>query len=334
MANPGRCRRCCRFAVCSPTAAILLILISAVPLALIASLERSPSIRYHSRGWLRECAKWDALGRRFLVSTLFDGVVAEIPVPEAAEAGPLEERTVVADGDVAGNASLGIAVDRARRRLLVVYADARRFRFSAVAAYDLDSWDRLFLARLSGPGDEDSFADDVAVDEEGNAYVTDAKANKIWKVGLNGELLSVIRSEVFIQRKEWYYNFVGLNGIVYHPNGYLLVIHTASGYLFKMDPVKEEVSVVKVAGSLLMGDGMDFLSPTKLVIAGSLSTKLVESSDDWKTAKVIEKYVGPLHRIASSATVKDGKVYLNHLLGGGLAKTTHVIAEAVFTSTK
>lgn len=172
------------------------------------------------------------------------------------------------------------------------------------------------------------------MDEVGNAYVTDAKANKIWKVGLNGELLSVIRSEVFVQRKEWYYNFVALNGIVYHPNGYLLVIHTSSGNLFKMDPVKEEVSVVEIAGSLLMGDGMDLLSPTKLVIAGSLSTKLVESSDDWKTANVIEKYVGPAHRIASSATVKDGKVYLNHLIGGGLTTRTHVIAEAVFVSAK
>lgn len=153
MARRGCCRGCRRSAACSSTAAVLLILMTAVPIALIASLERSPSIKYHSRGWIRECAKWDALGRRFFVSTFFDGGVAEIPVPDAAEDGDLEERTVIADGDVAGNASLGIAVDRARRRLLVVYADVWRYRFSAVAAYDLDSWDRLFLTRLGGPGE-------------------------------------------------------------------------------------------------------------------------------------------------------------------------------------
>lgn len=177
-------------------------------------------------------------------------------------------------------------------------------------------------------GGEKSFADDVAVDEDGNAYITDAKANKIWKVGLNGELLSVIRSDVFVQRKEWFYNFVGLNGIVYHPNGYLLVIHTATGHLFKVDIATENVTVVNVKGSLFMGDGLELLSPTKLVVAGSLFTKLVESTDEWNTAFTTARYIGLLHRIVSSATVKDGKVYLNHIIS---RKSSHLIAEANFT---
>jgi len=80
-----------------------------------------------------------------------------------------------------------------------------------------------------------------------------------------------------------------------------------------------------------MGDGLELLSPTRLVVAGSLSTKMVESSDDWETATVVERYVGPLHRVATSATVKNGKVYINHIFGGGLTKRTHVITEAVLT---
>ncbi|KAJ0979913.1 hypothetical protein J5N97_015387 [Dioscorea zingiberensis] len=313
---------------CGRTAALLLLL-SAVPLALIASIYRSVGgYEYRGAGWFRECVKWDSSSDRFLVSAFTSGSIVEIPVHAGSE---LEERTVLFDADVAGNWSLGIAVDRRRSRLLVVYADVLGLTYGGVAAYDPRSWERSFLTQLAGQDGEKSFADDVAVDEDGNAYVTDAKANKIWKIGLNGELLSVIRSEVFVQRKEWYYNFVGLNGIVYHPSGFLLVIHTASGHLFKVDIASEKVTMVNVNGSLLMGDGLELVSPTKLAVAGSLSSKLVESSDDWNTAFTTARYIGPLHRIATSATVKDGKVYLNHLIGGGLWKNTHLITEAAFT---
>lgn len=170
------------------------------------------------------------------------------------------------------------------------------------------------------------------MDGEGNAYVTDAKSNKLWKVGPDGKLLSVIRSPVFTQSKEWYRNLVGLNGIVHHPDGYLLVVHTFDGRLFKVDTATEEVTVVEVSGgSLLLGDGLELLSLTKMVVAGTPSGRVVESRDGWRTAAVTAKYKGPMHRIASSATVKDGKVYLNHLIGGGVRKRTHLITEAVFS---
>ncbi|XP_028555247.1 uncharacterized protein LOC110108330 [Dendrobium catenatum] len=188
------------------------------------------------------------------------------------------------------------------------------------------------LLRLYNIDDEPSFADDVAVDDDGNAYVTDTKANKIWKVGSNGELLSIIRNNIFVQKKEWYRNVFGLNGIVYHQNGYLLVVHTAGGYLFKVDIKTEDVRVVQVTGSLLLGDGLELLSQTKLVVAGTPSARILESFDDWNTATVTERYIGPLHRLATSATVKEGKVYINHLFGLGFTKRTHVITEAVFTT--
>lgn len=63
----------------------------------------------------------------------------------------LEEVPVVKDVDLAGNASLGIAIDRPRNRLLAVYADPLGNRYGALAAYDLSTWKRLFLTQLSGP---------------------------------------------------------------------------------------------------------------------------------------------------------------------------------------
>ncbi|MQL77644.1 hypothetical protein Taro_010051 [Colocasia esculenta] len=330
----GHSRRCC--SCCSPAALAAFLLLSAVPLALLVALERtksaSESFEYRSLGWVRECAKWDDDGRRFLVSTFFGGGVSEVVPVGGGGPAALEERPVLQDADVRGNGSVGILLDRRRGRLLVTYADLLGNRYAALGAYDLASWRRLFLTQLSGPGDEPCMADDVAVDDDGNAYVTDAKASKIWKVGPDGHLLSTIRNPAFTQGMPWYSTLIGLNGIVFHPNGYLLVIHTCGGRLFKLDVATGRVSAVEVTGgSLVMGDGLVLLSPTKLVVAGvAPSGRVVESSDDWATAAVTARYRGPMHRIASSATVKDGKVYLNHLVGGGVPRRTHLITEAVF----
>ncbi|XWS31823.1 hypothetical protein CRYUN_Cryun23aG0109400 [Craigia yunnanensis] len=320
---------------CSPRFLIFVFLVSAIPIAYIISEERAnPTnhvFHYHSAGFFRESAKWDDQGHRFLVSFL-EGGVGEIHVPnDYTPDVVLKEVTVVKDFDLTGNASLGITVDRPRNRLLVVVADVLRNRYSALAAYDLSTWKRLFLTQLSGPSDEKSFADDVALDADGNAYVTDAKASKIWKVGVNGEFLSILRNPLFTP-KEWYKSLVALNGIVYHPDGYLIVIHTFSGNLLKIDLAKgEEVKLIEVAGGpLAFGDGLELISPTKLVVAGNPSGRLVESSDGWETASVVAKFKGPVHRLASAATVKDGKVYLNHLVGMGYPKKTHALVEAVF----
>ncbi|KAF6138961.1 hypothetical protein GIB67_023085 [Kingdonia uniflora] len=347
---------------CSKTSLLLTFILSAIPLAFIISLEKSlPQTQhysYQSNGYLRESAKYDTLHRRFLVA-LFEGGVAQIRVPDNHAPGTLlVEEKVIIESELLGNATLGVVIDGSRNRVLVVSADVKWNRYGAVAAYDLESFNRLFLTQLSGPGmgceargaeglnkkvlrkrgvfhkrDEKSLADDVAVDADGNAYITDAKASKLWKVGVNGELLSIIRSPLFVH-KQWYKNLVALNGIVYHPNGFLLVLHTISGTLYKVDTKSEEVKVVELVGggSLAFGDGIELISMNELVVAGNPSGRLVESLDGWETAKVVAKYWGPAHRLASAVTVKDGKVYLNHMFGFGFGfpKWKHVIVEAVF----
>ncbi|XP_021770073.1 uncharacterized protein LOC110734293 [Chenopodium quinoa] len=312
-----------------------LLLFSAIPIGILITLERTPPsthvYQYHSNSWLRECAKWDDLNRRFLVSYL-EGGVGELKLVSDDDR-VLDEITAFKDVDLVGNASVGISIDRSRNRLLVVTADLIGNRYGGLAAYDLSSWRRLFLTHLTKPGDEKTFADDVAVDEEGNAYVTDVKNSKIWKVNVDGKLLSIIKSPLFTP-KEWYKNLVGLNGIVYHPDGYLLVIHTFSGNLYKIDLKKgEEITLVKIVkGSLQLGDGLELLSPTKLVVAGNPAGRLVESTDGWETASVVGKFSGAMHRLATAATVKDGKAYISHLIGLGYPKRKHVIVEAVFSS--
>ncbi|XP_047311068.1 uncharacterized protein LOC124914536 [Impatiens glandulifera] len=323
--------------ICSTKFFVAVLLISAIPIAIIISLETASlsthAYYYNSGGWMRECAKWDEVNRRFIVS-FFDGGIGEIRVDDDGKEGALEEVTVVKEADLAGNSSLGMVIDRPRNRLLVAIADVFGNKYSAIAAYDLTSWNRLFLTHLTG---EKTFADDVAVDHEGYAYVTDTKGSKIWKVAPDGKFLHLIESPLF-KPKEWYKNLVGLNGIVYHPDGYLIVIHTFSGKLFKIETGNnkdggEEVKPIDIIkGSLLLGDGLELLSPTKLVVAGSKTSLLVESSDGWETAQVVGKFKGPIHRLMTAATVKDDKVYVNHMIGMGYPKRKHAIVEAVFES--
>ncbi|KAL3652922.1 hypothetical protein CASFOL_002603 [Castilleja foliolosa] len=324
------------FTLCSTKFLLLLIVLSAVPIAYIIHSETSErathAFAYHSGGWLRESTKWDDLNRRFIVS-FFEGGVGVVPVQEDQSGTDvvLDEIQVVDHVGFGRNSTLGLVVDRPRNRAVVVIADVLGNKYSAVAGYDLSTWDRLFLTQLSGPEDK-AFADDVAVDPQGNAYITDTKGNKVWKVGPNGEYLNSIESPLFAP-KEWYLNLIGLNGIVYHPNGYLLVIHTVTGNLFKIDVNNGDV-VTKVnlnGGSLRFGDGMELLSPTKLVVAGIVS-RLVESLDDFETAKVVGKFSSStIHRVTTAATVKDGKVYLNHVFGLGYPKRKHVLIEADFS---
>ncbi|CAK8572714.1 unnamed protein product [Lathyrus sativus] len=322
--------------VCSPKCLAILLLLTAIPIGIITSLERSQPpthvYHYHSNGWFRECAKWDSANNRFIVS-FFEGGIGRIPVPENESPGTvLEEESIVKESELAGNASLGLTIDRSRNRVLVVNADVLGNRYGSLVAYDLSTWKRLFLTHLSGPSDGKSFADDVAVDAEGNAYVTDVKGNKIWKVGVDGNIISIITSPLFTP-KEWHKTLVGLNGIVYHPDGFLIAIHTFSGNLFKIDLKNgDEVKIVKVnGGPLYFGDGLELLSPDKVVVAGSTpSGRLVESLDGWNTASVVATFSGPRHRLATAATVKDGKVYLNHILGIGYPKKKHALVEAVF----
>ncbi|TYI00297.1 hypothetical protein ES332_A11G124100v1 [Gossypium tomentosum] len=249
---------------CSARLFIFLFILSALPIAYIIYQERAETdhhvFHYYSSGFFRESAKWDYESRRFLV-TFLEGGVGEIHVPQNYTCDiVLKEVTVVKDSDLTGNASLGLALDNPRNRLLVAVADMFGNRYSALAAYDLSTWKRLFLTKLSGSGAEKSLADDVAVDADGNAYVTDVKGSKLWKVGVDGEILSTLTNPLFTP-KEWYKSLAVLSGIVYLPDGYLIVIHTLGGYLLKIDLAKgHEVKLIELAGGpLSFGDGLELI---------------------------------------------------------------------------
>lgn len=93
---------------CGPALAVVALAAAAV----VAFLEGTAGgISYAGDGWLHECAKWDAEGGRFLVSTFFGAGVAEVRVGAGKEEDALAERVFVADPEVSGRVALGLAVD-------------------------------------------------------------------------------------------------------------------------------------------------------------------------------------------------------------------------------
>jgi hypothetical protein len=80
----------------------------------------------------------------------------------------------------------------------------------------------------------------------------------------------------------------GLNGIVYHPDGYLLVAKSNDGTLYKV-PIANPSNFTTVTSSqsLVGADGLLLLdNTTLLVVAGSQSTVFrMASTDGWATTR-------------------------------------------------
>jgi hypothetical protein len=141
--------------LCSPKFLAIIVLLTSIPIGIIISLERAQPqthvYHYHTNGWFRESAKWDSDNNRFIVS-FFEGGIGQISVPDEnlSPETVLEEVEILKEIELAGNASLGLTIDRSRNRILVVNADVLGNRYSGVVAYDLSTWKRLFLTHLSG----------------------------------------------------------------------------------------------------------------------------------------------------------------------------------------
>jgi hypothetical protein len=190
--------------------------------------------------------------------------------------------------------TIGLNLDVSRQRLLVAVSDigvnttrstATTLRkLAALASFNPSTGALLSYVDLGGLRPAlPHFANDIAVDSQGNAYITDSLSPIIYKVDAQGV------ASVFLENSQLSGGTgFGLNGIVFHPDGYLLVAKTNDGTLFKV-PVANPASFTAVTSSqsLVGADGMLLLDPTTLlVVAGSQNTVFrMTSSDAWATTR-------------------------------------------------
>ncbi|SFQ73992.1 SMP-30/gluconolactonase/LRE family protein [Hymenobacter arizonensis] len=242
-----------------------------------------------------EGIQYDEANRRFVVTSRTQGRIGTVRDDSTYTELANDARLI---------STIGVNLDAARQRLLVAVADnganasrstaATLRKLAAVAIFNSTSGALLSYVDLGGlRPDLPHFANDIAVDSQGNAYITDSLSPIIYKVDPQG-VASVFLENAQLSGGTGF----GLNGIVFHPDGYLLVAKANDGTLFKV-PVSNPATFTTVTKtqSLVGADGLLLLDPqTLLVVSGSQTTVFrMASTDAWANANLTGSFAtGPV----------------------------------------
>ncbi|GAB6898073.1 hypothetical protein [Kineosporia succinea] len=240
---------------------------------------------------------WDPTRSAFLVGSARFGSVSVVTTR-----GKVTELVA----PLAAASTLGIRVDAARNRALVAYSDFWVRQqidtglppVSAVAVFALDTGKVLRRVDVD-PGGARTFANDLTLDDDGNAYVTNSVTTRIMKVTPRGRISTLLDDPRFEAA------VVGANGIVYDPRGYLLVARYDTGVLYRiplerprrMREVELEKPLIGTDGMILTDSG-DLVVVTNAIgeavgVGGGVDAVTVLSSHDrWRSAKV-KRQVSP-----------------------------------------
>ncbi|WBO82850.1 beta-propeller domain-containing protein [Hymenobacter yonginensis] len=225
-----------------------------------------------------EGVQYDAKNSRFLVSSLTTGNVGQVKDDGTY--------SVFAPGAGAGIISaVGMNLDDSRNRLLVASSNGTLRNVAKLVSFNRDNGQVLFNTDLgtlrSAPN---HFANDIAVDNQGNAYVTDSFAPVIYKVDPQGV------ASVFLDNQQLAApaGAFGLNGIVFHPDGYLLVAKSDEGALFKV-PISNPTGFTRVTTTgldLRAADGLLLQDNNTLQVVTNSQSKVyrLSTSNSWAAA--------------------------------------------------
>ncbi len=252
----------------------------AAPAASAASDSGLPDRIVAERGeFIPEGIEFDHANRRILTGSLAEGTVFEIGTDGSLS-------PVVLDPELVS--SVGIEVDEPRDRLLVANSDRAAFGGASqgqakLGVYSLTSGERIAmvdLGPLAGGGEGAFFANDVAVTVDGTAYVTDTMRNVIYRVGTDYEPSLFYRFEAM--------EGLGLNGIVAHEDGYLIVVASGeNGVLYKV-PLGDPSGAAAVALDQPVNgaDGLDWTADGQLASTSNSTSSVVllDSTDGWASA--------------------------------------------------
>jgi len=245
-----------------------------------------------------EGIEFDKTDNTFLLSSINAG-----PIIKANLDGTFKPFT---SGEQFPLSTAGLEIDYKRNRLLVagfngtelMDKDPKTKGVAFLRSYNLTTGAIEKDINLSGLIPEASayFANDIAVDNQGNVYVSDWYARVVYKVDAEGNPSVFWKNETGIE--------AGANGIDFHPDGYLLVSLLTvnekglyANYGLVKIPVADANSakVVEFKNEGFTGfDGMVLKSDGKVIgvtnngtSAGGNTLVELSSNDNWKSASVI-----------------------------------------------
>lgn len=291
------------------------IAILSVLLFLLPSISAVHVINFRSHNLYPESLSWDPADQHFVVGSLRSGSL--ISVTDAAVA-----ETLISDPTLPPNSTiLGVAIDNRNRRILAtIHSLPPLPPFSALSAYDLRLRRRIFLSPLSDPNQETEteivspITNDVAVDYQGNAYVTNSAGNFIWKVTPDGAATVLSRSVAFTSHpieEDKPYSFCGLNGIVYISKGYLLVVQSNTGKMFKVNVEDGSARTVLLNVDLTAADGIAVRRDGVVVVVSQFKAYFIKSDSSWAEGVVFDETDLETNRFPTAVTVgAEDRVYV------------------------
>ena len=213
--------------------------------------------------------------------------------------------------------SYGMKIDSKNNRLWVCTSDGNYSKFSEPSTYkkvarlisiDLNTKkkiDDIDLAKLY-PGKH--FINDLAFDDKGNKYVTDSYAPVIYKIDAKGS------SSVFTESDLFKGEDVGLNGIAFHPKGFLLVANDREGALYRVEIANpKNITKVKINTLFPGADGLLWDAQNNLVLIqnkGVDKAHQLSSKDNWLSAELLASTATTdRFQYPTSGVLQSGKIY-------------------------
>ncbi|PIA32820.1 hypothetical protein AQUCO_04300030v1 [Aquilegia coerulea] len=268
-------------------------------------------ITFRSPNLFPESLTYDPSSQHFLVGSFRQRIINSVNHDGLVQ-------TLISDPNLPPNVTfLGLAVDSVNRRLLaVIHAIEPLPSFNALASYDLSSLQRIFLVNLQSESNDDKrqIANDVTVDYNGNAYVTNSAGNFIWKVNTQGEPSIFSKSPTFtaypvprdLPSSDLPYESCGLNGIAYVSKGYgyFLVVQSNTGKLFKVDADDGKARLVLLNKDLTGADGIAVRTDGVVAVVSQHKLWLLKSQDNWGEAIVYDEIALNTEKFPTSVVTK------------------------------
>jgi len=245
-------------------------------------------VTFTQAGLYPEGTQYDDDNDRFLVSSQTAGRIGQVK----------DDGTYTQFADDAQLIStIGLKLDQTsgRNRLLVAVSDpgynatrttaATQRKLAAVAIFDATSGAKTGYFNLGSlrPNAAAHFANDIAVDDAGNIYVTDSFAPIIYVLNQQTGVAAVFLENAALAAPSGSF---GLNGIAYQ-NGYLIVAKSDEGKLIKVPLTNPNgFTTVATTGLNLAGaDGIQLVDKNTLLVSCNAQGQVyrLSSTDDFAT---------------------------------------------------